>query len=85
MIKKLAIISLSAVLLGGCNLTDIFQSGNAAKDSQPVIITSTPIPTSSPDSSLEAMPSTSASDEVTSLETDITNTVILDENFSDLE
>lgn len=82
MLKKLAIISLSAVLLGGCTLGEVFKTDNAAKDAKSDSVM-TPSPT--PDSSLESMPATSASDDVTSLETDINATTILDEDFSDLE
>jgi PBP1b-binding outer membrane lipoprotein LpoB len=83
MLKKLAIIAFSAVLLGGCTLLDnVLKPGDAAKDAKSDTV-APPSPT--PDSSLESMPSTSASDDVTSLETDIGATTILDENFSDLE
>lgn len=86
MIKKIAIIATSAILLGGCTLGDMLKTNNAASDvkSDSPIVTSTPTPTTSPDVSLEAIPSTSNSTEVTSLEKDINNTKILDEDFSDL-
>jgi PBP1b-binding outer membrane lipoprotein LpoB len=85
MFKKIAIIGISALLLGGCTLTDIFKTNNAAKDSKSSSVApGSPSPTSSPDASLEAMPSTSTSSDVSSLETDISNTIILDEDFSDL-
>ncbi len=84
MIKKFAIISISALLLGGCTLTDVFKTDNAAKDvKSEVVATATPAP-SSPDTNLQAMPSTSSQSDVTSLETDINATTILEEDFSDL-
>jgi PBP1b-binding outer membrane lipoprotein LpoB len=85
MLKKIAILVSSALLLGGCTLTDSLKSGNAAKDQKSeVVATTTPSPTVSPDTSLESMPPVSNSTEVTSLEADINGSVILDEDFSDL-
>ena len=87
MIKKIAILALSTLLLGGCTLLDTFKISDAAKDEKPgsPIATTTPAPTSSPDTNLEAMPSTSDATDLTSLETDINSTLILEEDFSDLE
>jgi len=86
MIKKLTGIALASLLLGGCTLTDIFKPNEAVKDSQPeVVATSTPAPVASSDPSLDAIPKTSTSSDEKSLETDINNTVILDEDFSDLK
>lgn len=83
MVKKLAILAFSAVLLGGCTLTDTFKTGDAARDIKPeAVATSTP---ASPDTSLEAIPVTSTLSDDQSLETDIGNTKILDEDFSDLQ
>jgi PBP1b-binding outer membrane lipoprotein LpoB len=86
MIKKIAVIAISAILLGGCTLGDMLKTNEAASDMKPgaPIATSTPAPTTSPDVSLEAIPSTSTSTDITSLEKDINNTKILDEDFSDL-
>lgn len=82
MFKKLTLISLSALLLGGCTLLDVFKPSDAAKDiNKEVVASSTPAP---PDPNLEAIPSPKAENDVTSLETDINSTVILDEDFSDL-
>lgn len=84
MFKKLTIISLSAALLGGCTLLDVFKPSDAAKDINKEVV-ATPTPTStSPDPNLEAIPSPKAENDVTSLEADINATVILDEDFSDL-
>lgn len=82
MIKKIIIISLSTVLLGGCTLSDVFNTDNAAKDTKSESAM-TPSPT--PDTFIESMPATSTSDDLTSLETDISTTTILDEDFSDLD
>lgn len=84
MIKKIAILAFSSILLGGCTLLDVFKPSDAAKDTKKeVVATSTPAP-ASPDPNLEAMPSPKAANDVSSLETDINSTVILDEDFSDL-
>jgi hypothetical protein len=86
MIKKLAILALSSLVLGGCTLTNIFSPNQAAQDAQSEpVATSTPAPVASPDTTLDAIPSTSTSSDETSLETDINNTKILDEDFSDLK
>ena len=84
--KKIALILLTSVLLGGCTLTDSFKSGDAAKDSKPEsqMVVASPAPTEA-DPELSAMPSTSTSNEVTSLEADINSTTILEEDFSDLD
>ncbi len=86
MYKKLAIITVSALFLGGCTLTDVFKSGEAAKDENLKMeaIAST-APESSPDTSLETIPYTSTSSDVNSIEADVDSTVILEEDFSDLE
>ena len=80
MLKKLAILTCSTILLGGCSLQNIMNLGNAAKDTQSPEATVT----TSPDAQLQAMPSTAPSNDDKSLETDINNTTILDEDFSDL-
>lgn len=86
MIKKLTIVTLASLLLGGCTLTEVFKPSEAVKDSQPeVVATATPTPMASPDPNLDAIPKTSTSSDEKSLETDINNTVILDEDFSDLK
>lgn len=85
MFKKLAILGIAAVLLGGCTARDIFKTNNAAEDQKPGEIASpTPIATSSSDPGIQMMPSTSSSSEIDSLDTDINNTKILDEDLSDL-
>lgn len=83
MYKKIAILGISALLLGGCTLRDVFKTGTAVKDEKTLSTTvSSPVPVATPDSSLEAMPSTTTSTDVDSLEKDINNTKILDEDLS---
>lgn len=85
MLKKLAIISASALLLGGCTLGDVFKTGDAARDEKTMAVaTSTPAPVK-PDQELEVIPSVSTSTDITSLEADINNTKVLEEDFSDIE
>ena len=85
MIKKLMALAIASILLGGCTLTDVFKTSDAAKDVKTnTAPTSTPTTISS-DTKLEAMPSTTTKNDVTSLEADIDSTIILDEDFSDLD
>jgi hypothetical protein len=86
MLKKIALITLSSLVLGGCTLTDIFKTNNAAMDEKKeVVATATPAPTyMEPDKELDSMKQNSASTDVTSLETDVNNTIILTEDFSDI-
>lgn len=85
--KKIAFVLLSSILLGGCTLTDSFKTGNAAKDAKPEqsAVSASLAPTTTADPELSAMPSTSGSSDVGSLEADINSTTILEEDFSDLE
>ena len=87
MFKKLAIISLASLALGGCTLGDMLQTNSAVMDEkqESVVATSTPAPTvMTPDKDLDSMKQNSSSTEVTSLETDINGTTIIQEDFSDL-
>ncbi len=81
MLKKIVTITLSAALLGGCTLGDLLKPGDAAKDARSDVVAS---PSPTPDTSLDAMPTTSSGSDDASLETDINSTTILDEDFSDL-
>ena len=90
MLKKIAIITLSAFALGGCTVPSFFTGSNAAIDTQQNALTSpSPVPaatiTTSPDAELQAMPSTSTSNDPKSLEKDINNTQILPEDFSNIK
>lgn len=85
MINKLAIITLSALLLGGCTLNNIFKSSDAAKDEKSTAVaTSTPAPPV-PDQELEVIPSVTTGSDTSSLEADINNTKVLEEDFSDIK
>lgn len=80
--NKLILILAAALLLGGCTIGSNLM-GNNATDSASY----TPTPTSSaaPDPDLEAMPQTTSSSDESSIQTDLESTVILEEDFSDLE
>jgi hypothetical protein len=86
MFKKIALITFSSLALGGCSLQDMFKTNTAVTDqNQEVVATATPAPTyMEADKDLESMKQTSSSTEVTSLESDTNSTVILQEDFSDL-
>lgn len=86
MFKKIAIITLASLALGGCSLKDMLKTNTAVMDEKKeVVATSTPVPTAIPsDKDLDSMKQTSSSTDVTSLETDIKGTTILPEDFSDL-
>lgn len=79
MYTKIAVVTLFTLILGGCTLTDYFKPNQSATDQQ------SPDTTMVEDQTLEAMPSTSSESDVDSLEADINSTVILEEDFSDLE
>lgn len=79
MYTKIAVVTLFALILGGCILTDYFKPNQSASDQQPQESVAVE------DQSLEAMPSTSSDNDVNALETDINSTVILEEDFTDLE
>lgn len=87
MLKKIAVITLASLALGGCSLKDMLSQGNAVMDEnkQESVATSTPAPTyMEPDEELESMKQNSSSNDITSLEADINSTTILQEDFSDL-
>lgn len=84
MYKKLAFVAISSLLLGGCTLTNYLRGGGAAKDVQNNQAEIAPSPSITPDKELEMIPGNSSNNDETSLETDIDNTVILEEDFSDL-
>lgn len=80
MFKKMILVTLFALLLGGCTLGDVFRDDRAAKDEK--IVSQTPSET--PDPALTSMPATSESTDPDSLELDINRTTIIEEDFSDL-
>ncbi len=74
MIKKITLVLLSALILGGCSLDfDTLMGNKAATDTNTQV-----------DTQLDAMPSPGVGNDTESLELDISNTVILEEDFSDL-
>lgn len=78
MVKKIMFLGLAAILLGGCSLQSYLPGKNeAARDQkteeEKVIVGESPAPSLS----------TGTDDD--SLESDINATIILDEDFSDLE
>lgn len=82
MLKKLTFIGLASVILGGCTLTDSLKSGSAVSTKSPDTQESKSVTI---DKELEVMPSISTSTDTSSLETDIENTKILEEDFSNLD
>ncbi len=86
MLKKIAVVALASLALGGCSLKDMLKTNSAVMDEKnEVVATSTPAPTyMEPDKDLDSMKQTSSSTDATSLETDINGTTILQEDFSDL-
>ena len=70
MIKKITILAISALLLGGCTLLGSKPNETGQGMDESLIDSTTP---------------TSESTEIDSLKADINNTVIFEEDFSDLE
>jgi hypothetical protein len=82
MIKKIVLISVASILLGGCGLIPL--KNNAASDQKlEQVAPASPSPSSDP--AIETMPSPGTQNDTTTLETDIESTTILEEDFSDLE
>lgn len=79
MYKKLLLVILAAIFLGGCTLLSSLTGNQAASDQQTGSLAS-----SAPDAALDAMPSPGTGTDEKSLEVDINSTTILDEDFSDL-
>ncbi len=82
--NKLILILAAALLLGGYIFGSRMMGDKATETSTPTPISS-PLSSITPDSDLEAMPSTTTSFDASSIEQDLMTTVILDEDFSDLE
>ena len=78
--KKLIFLIGSALILGGCTLSNLVPTGGQSTSASPV---ATPTPT--PDSALESQPAVGSGTDDNSLESDINSPQILDEDFSDLE
>lgn len=79
--NKFILILTTAVLLGGCTL------GSRITKKADINTTPNASPTSSvfPDSDLDSMPATTTNSDTSSIESDLNATVILEEDFSDLE
>jgi len=79
--NKFILILTTAILLGGCTL------GSKMSKKSEINATPTASPTSSalPDSDLDSIPPTSSSSDSSSIESDLNATVILEEDFSNLE
>lgn len=84
MSKKLLLVLLASVFLGGCSLNlRALMGEEAATDTQEE---ASPDAENVPaDSALQAIPSPGTGTDTASLERDLDATVILDEDFSDLE
>lgn len=79
--NKFILILTTAILLGGCTL------GSQMTKKSEINTTPNSSPTSSvlPDSDLDSIPATTTSSDTSSIESDLNATVILEEDFSDLE
>jgi hypothetical protein len=84
MFKKITMIALTSLILGGCslNLKTLMGEGAVSDEQQESLATTTPAPTTDPELSTVPSPGTGTDD--ASIETDIESTTILDEDFSDL-
>lgn len=83
--NKVLLILVAAVILGGCTLS----AGMNKQSSTDSVSIMSPEPTPQaslmPDTELEAIPDTKNSTDKESIEADLNATVILEEDFSDLE
>lgn len=77
------LVVVSAILLGGCNISDVLQK-EAATDEK-VGDTQTESQITQDETMAEPAPSVGAESSIEALEADIEGTVIYDEDFSDLE
>lgn len=81
--KKFILVVASAILLGGCNINNVWQK-EAAKDEK-VGDTQTDSQITQDETKTEPAPSVGAESSIETLEADIEGTVIYDEDYSDLE
>ena len=84
--KKLLVVALAGLLLGGCTLAKSQQE--AAKDEKPAVVTNTETKTElsqTEDPKLQAVPSVDNDNSLEGIEEDMTNTEFFDEDFGDLE
>lgn len=82
--NKLILVLAAALLLGGCTIGSKMM-GQSATDMSSPTPTSSPVSSTLPDSELDSIPSTTTSSDTSSIESDLNATVILEEDFSDLE
>ena len=82
--KLILLIIAAAVLLSGYSLGSKMM-GNTTTDTSSPTPTASPVSSTLPDSGLDSMPSTTTSSDTSSIESDLNATVILEEDFSDLE
>ena len=82
--KLILLIIAAAVLLSGYSLGSKMMGNSATDTSSPTPISS-PVGSTIPDSELDSIPSTTTSSDSGSIESDLNATVILEEDFSDLE
>lgn len=82
--NKLILILSAALLLGGCTLGAKKMENTPNTQASPTP-TSSPMSSSVPDQDLDEMPKTTTGSDTKSIETDLNATVILEEDFSDLD
>lgn len=82
--NKPLLVLVAALLLGGCTLGANLQ-GKSATDALSPTPTATPTATPPSDTELEKMTPTSTGTDASSIEADLSSTVILEEDFSDLD
>lgn len=85
MYPKILFILVASFLLGGCNISLNQQAAVDTKSPEPAQQASSPMPAEAADPELDAMQDTDSQTDVSSIELDLNNTVILPEDFSDLE
>ena len=86
MFKKLSFIALATLVLGGCSLKDLAKTNTAVTDEKEVMVSASPSPApATSDKELDTLKPVSSSTDNSSLETDINNTVILNEDFTDIK
>lgn len=81
MSQKLLIVVISALVLGGCSLTDGWQK-EAARDEQLPVQSEL---SQTEDPKLQAVPSVDNDNSLEGIEEDMANTEFYDEDYSDLE
>lgn len=83
--NKALLILAAAVILGGCTLGAGMNKQSSTDSDSVMSPEPTPQASQMPDTELETMPDTKTSTDQESIEADLKTTVILEEDFSDLE